>query len=67
MANPRHKVLKLIEKHPQKVLSPSASSARQDQRQLVLTALPLDKDGQTAWFNPILLSHSLPLFTAQPV
>lgn len=54
MANPRYKVLKLTEKPPQMVLSPSASSAEQDQRQLLSTALPLDEDGQTARFNPIL-------------
>lgn len=54
MAHPRHKLLKLIENHPPKVLSPSASSAELNQRQLLHIDLTLEKDGQTAWVNSIV-------------
>lgn len=42
-----------MEKHPQKLLSLSASSEEQDQSQLPCTALSLDKDLETAWVNPV--------------
>lgn len=54
MAHPRYKLLKLIEKHPPKVLSSSASSAELNQRQLLHRS-----DLGKGWTNCLVELHSL--------